>query len=125
MNAEQILESETFYEHLSLYVHPMTPLASKLSCGGVVETCLAVARGEVQNAFAIVRPPGHHAEPDEHMGFCFYNNVAIAARVAQLETNLKRIMILDWDVHHGISVISADYSWTPNSVRKWHTTGLL
>jgi histone deacetylase 6 len=101
MTEDQIRESEYYYEQLSLYVHPNTTLASKLSCGGVIEACLAVANGRVQNSFAIVRPPGHHAEPDEHMGFCFFNNAAVAARVVLQQTDVKRILILDWDVHHG------------------------
>lgn len=67
-----------------------------LSCGGTIEACLAVARGELKKSFAIVRPPGHHAEPDEHMGFCFFNNVAVAAKVVQLLTKRKKILILDW-----------------------------
>lgn len=96
MDEEAILASEQYYEHLSLYVHNHTPQAAKLSAGGVIECCLAVARGEFQNGFAIVRPPGHHAEPEEHMGFCFFNNVAIAARVVQQRTELKKILILDW-----------------------------
>jgi len=69
-----------------------------LSCGGVIEACLAVARGELSKSFAIVRPPGHHAEPDEHMGFCFFNNVSVAAKVVQQRTKLKKILILDWSV---------------------------
>lgn len=96
MDDEAIRNSEEYYERLSLYVHKETPDVAKLSCGGVIETCLAVARGEVRNAFAIVRPPGHHAEPEEHMGFCFFNNVAVATRVVQEVTPLKRILILDW-----------------------------
>lgn len=103
MDNDQITESQSFYDQLSLYVNQATTIASKLSCGGVVEACLEVARGKLRNAFAIVRPPGHHAEPDEHMGFCFFNNVAVATRVVQLQANLRRIMILDWDVHHGYS----------------------
>ncbi|KAH8080278.1 histone deacetylase complex protein [Cristinia sonorae] len=101
MTEQDIIESELYYEELSLYVHPSTPLAARLSCGGVIEACLAVARGEVRRSLAIVRPPGHHAEPDEHMGFCFFNNVAVAARVVQQLTPAKKILILDWDVHHG------------------------
>ena len=101
MTTEDIIESEAYYEHLSLYVMGGTTRAARLSCGGVIEACLAVARNELKKTFAIVRPPGHHAEPDEHMGFCFFNNVAVAARVVQQLTPLKRIMILDWDVHHG------------------------
>lgn len=87
-----------YYEALSLYVMEGTTQAAKISCGGVIESCLAVARGDVKKSVAIVRPPGHHAEPDEHMGFCFLNNVAVGARVVQQMTNLKRILILDWYV---------------------------
>ncbi|KAF5321404.1 hypothetical protein D9619_001742 [Psilocybe cf. subviscida] len=94
-------DSEEYYEQMSLYVMPGTTRAALLSCGGVIEASLAVARGELKKTFAIVRPPGHHAEPDEHMGFCFFNNVAVAARVVQQLTKMKRILILDWDVHHG------------------------
>jgi histone deacetylase 6 len=93
---QQIIDSRMYYEQLSLYVNNQTTEAALLSCGGVVDTCLAVARGDLQKAFAIVRPPGHHAEPDEHMGFCFFNNVAVATRVVQAVTDMKKIMILDW-----------------------------
>lgn len=96
MDLEAIQNSRQYYEHLSLYVHPKTPQAALLSGGGVIEAALAVARGQVKTSFANVRPPGHHAEPEEHMGFCFFNNVAVAAKVVQLETKLKKIMILDW-----------------------------
>ena len=67
-----------------------------MSCGCAIEATLAVARGEVANSLAIIRPPGHHAEPSEHMGFCFFNNVAVAARVVQATTNVKKILIVDW-----------------------------
>lgn len=97
---QDIADSEAYYNDLSLYVHPTTPYAAQLSAGGVIEATLAVARGEVKKAFAIVRPPGHHAEPDEHMGFCFFNNVSIAAKVVQLKSTLKRILILDWYVRN-------------------------
>jgi histone deacetylase 6 len=96
MTLQDIADSEAYYEFLSLYVVPGTTRAARLSCGGVIEACLAVARNELKKSFAIVRPPGHHAEPEEHMGFCFFNNVAVAARVVQQTTPLKRIMILDW-----------------------------
>jgi histone deacetylase 6 len=55
-----------------------------------------VARGDLKKTLAIVRPPGHHAEPDRPMGFCFFNNVAVATRVVQQMTHIKRILILDW-----------------------------
>jgi len=96
MNDDAIRSSEEYYERLSLYVNRQTPEVARLSAGGVVETCLEVARGNLRNAFAIVRPPGHHAEPEEHMGFCFFNNVAVATRVVQQLTLMKKILILDW-----------------------------
>jgi acetoin utilization deacetylase AcuC-like enzyme len=60
-----------------------------------------VLQGRADNAFCIVRPPGHHATPDRGMGFCLFNNIAIAARYAQTKYDLDRILIADWDVHHG------------------------
>jgi acetoin utilization deacetylase AcuC-like enzyme len=68
-------------------------------------TCLTavdlVMRGEARNAFCIVRPPGHHAGPSRGMGFCLFNNIAIAARYAQRRYGVDRVAIADWDVHHG------------------------
>lgn len=85
----------SYYELLSLYINRNTPLAARLSCGGTIDAALAVSQGGCQRAIAIVRPPGHHAEPREFMGFCFYNNVAIATKVAQARTP-TRVLILDW-----------------------------
>jgi acetoin utilization deacetylase AcuC-like enzyme len=73
-----------------------------LAVGGVLTAAAAVADGEVQNAFAIVRPPGHHALPDRAMGFCFFNNVAIAAAWLTRVRGVRRVLILDWDVHHSM-----------------------
>jgi histone deacetylase 6 len=96
MTEQDIMDSQLYYEALSLFVHEATPSSARLSCGGVIEACLAVAKDQVGKSFAIVRPPGHHAEPDEHMGFCFFNNVAVAARMVQLRTERRKILILDW-----------------------------
>lgn len=96
MTEQEIIDSESYYESLSLYVMNGTTRAARLSCGGAIEACLTVAQGRLQKTLAIVRPPGHHAEPDEHMGFCFFNNVAVAAKVVQLQSSIKRILILDW-----------------------------
>jgi acetoin utilization deacetylase AcuC-like enzyme len=71
-----------------------------LACGGALDCTRAVLNGEAQNAFALVRPPGHHAEPDRAMGFCLFNNIAVAARDA-LEHGLERVAIVDFDAHHG------------------------
>jgi acetoin utilization deacetylase AcuC-like enzyme len=72
-----------------------------LAAGGVLTAVEAVLDGEADNGFAIVRPPGHHAMPRRAMGFCFFNNVAIAASWLVKVRGLRRVMILDWDVHHG------------------------
>jgi acetoin utilization deacetylase AcuC-like enzyme len=71
-----------------------------LAAGGVITCTRAVLSGDAQNAFAIVRPPGHHAEPARAMGFCIFNNIAVGARVA-LEAGLERVMVIDYDAHHG------------------------
>jgi histone deacetylase 6 len=101
MTDEQIRDSRAYYDSLSIYVVQGTTRAALVSCGAVIQACLAVATGHLRKSFAIVRPPGHHAEPDEHMGFCILNNVAVAAKVVQQTTSIKKILILDWDVHHG------------------------
>jgi len=75
--------------------------AALLAAGGFCQAISMVVSGELDNAFALVRPPGHHAEADRGMGFCLFNNVAVGARYAQEALNLKRILIIDWDLHHG------------------------
>jgi acetoin utilization deacetylase AcuC-like enzyme len=72
-----------------------------LAAGGVLTAVEAVMDGAADNAFAIVRPPGHHALPARAMGFCLFNNVAIAARYLIRRRGLKRVLVVDWDVHHG------------------------
>jgi acetoin utilization deacetylase AcuC-like enzyme len=74
--------------------------AARLAAGAAIDAVRAVARGEMNRAFAAVRPPGHHAEPDQAMGFCLFSSVAVAARAAQAE-GLARIAVIDFDVHHG------------------------
>ena len=72
-----------------------------LAAGGVMAAVDAVMQGEVDNAFCAVRPPGHHAERDRAMGFCFFNNVALGAVYLLEHYGLERVAIVDWDVHHG------------------------
>ncbi|HVP77773.1 MAG TPA: histone deacetylase [Thermodesulfobacteriota bacterium] len=71
------------------------------AAGGFLELIKVVMQGKLDNGFALVRPPGHHAEKDRAMGFCIFNNVAIGARYALRNFSLQRILIVDWDVHHG------------------------
>jgi len=83
------------------YVSPESLEVARLAAGSTVELVRAVARGEAHSGLAAVRPPGHHAEAGHAMGFCLFNNVAIAARALQAEEGVERVLILDWDVHHG------------------------
>jgi len=69
--------------------------------GGLLSACDAVVSGTAQNAFCAIRPPGHHASKDRGMGYCLFNNVAVAARYLQKKHKLGKILIVDWDVHHG------------------------
>jgi histone deacetylase 4/5 len=78
-----------------------TTSAARTAAGCVTELALKVAAGEVKNGFAIVRPPGHHAETQQAMGFCFFNNIAIAAKQVMTRMDMERILVVDWDVHHG------------------------
>ena len=75
--------------------------AAYMAAGGALAAVDAIMRGEVEHAFCAVRPPGHHAESGRAMGFCLFNNVAIAARYVQRKHGLSRVLIVDWDVHHG------------------------
>ena len=75
--------------------------AARYAVGAAVRGVQAVIQGEFPAALALIRPPGHHAEYDHAMGFCLFNNIAIAAHIAIEEYGLQRIFILDWDVHHG------------------------
>jgi acetoin utilization deacetylase AcuC-like enzyme len=70
----------------------------------------AVASGKAKNAFCVVRPPGHHATPDRGMGFCIFNSAAVAARYAQRKHGIGKVLIADWDVHHGNGTQDIFYS---------------
>ncbi|KAG9303951.1 hypothetical protein G9A89_005861 [Geosiphon pyriformis] len=113
MSDEDLIAAEDEYN--SVYLNNDTAFCARLSCGGVIELCKAVISGKVSNGFANVRPPGHHAEPDEAMGFCLFNNVAVAAKCLRNYHNVERIFILDWDIHHGNGTQKAFYD-DPNVV---------
>ena len=82
------------------YVGPASPAAARRAAGAVLAATEVVLAGEARRAFAAVRPPGHHATRERAMGFCLLNNVAIAAAAA-LKRGIKRLAIVDWDLHHG------------------------
>jgi acetoin utilization deacetylase AcuC-like enzyme len=83
------------------YLGPSSFDAACLAAGGLLNTMTAVLQGRAKNGFAFVRPPGHHACPAHGMGFCLFNNIAIAARYALSNLGAHRVLIVDWDVHHG------------------------
>ncbi|XP_024150301.1 histone deacetylase 4 isoform X2 [Oryzias melastigma] len=83
--------------------------AARLAVGSVVELVFKVATGELKNGFAVVRPPGHHAEESTPMGFCYFNSVAIAAKLLQQRLSVNKVLIVDWDVHHGNGTQQAFY----------------
>jgi len=83
--------------------------AASRAAGGVLALVDAVMAGEVTNGFAFVRPPGHHAERDRAMGFCLFNNVALAAAHLRAAHGLERVLVVDWDVHHGNGTQHAFY----------------
>ncbi|XP_076670037.1 histone deacetylase 4 isoform X3 [Andrena cerasifolii] len=89
------VDSDTTWNELN------TAPAARMAVGCVVDLALKTAMGDIKNGFAVVRPPGHHAETNQAMGFCFFNSVAIAARLLQQKLDVRKILILDWDVHHG------------------------
>jgi acetoin utilization deacetylase AcuC-like enzyme len=81
-----------------------------LAVGGLLEACRAVMEGKIQNGFALIRPPGHHAEASQAMGFCLFNNVAVAADYLLKNFGLEHILIIDWDLHHGNGTQHSFYS---------------
>jgi len=95
-------------------VGPRSFDAALRAAGGVLNAVEAVFARTVQNAFCIVRPPGHHATPDRGMGFCLFDNIAVAARYAQRKYGAERVLIADWDVHHGNG--TQDIFYTDGSV---------
>lgn len=109
MTREKLLEETEKGD--SIYVNNDSFLSAKLSCGGTIEACKAVVEGRVKNSLAIVRPPGHHAEPDTPGGFCLFSNVAVAAKniLKNYPETVRRIVIIDWDIHHGNGTQKAFY----------------
>lgn len=94
-NQDLLREQESFD---SVYFHKLTFSTALLSAGSAINTCIAVASGEVKNAIAVIRPPGHHAETDKPGGFCHFDNVAVATQVVRQKypEAYRKILIIDW-----------------------------
>lgn len=92
------------------HTSPRSYEAACLAAGAVVKATEMIVSGEADNAFALVRPPGHHAEADRTSGFCIFNNIAIAAHYGLAKLNLEKILIVDWDLHHGNGTQHAFYN---------------
>ncbi|XP_048465912.1 polyamine deacetylase HDAC10 [Rhincodon typus] len=99
MNIEELKAFS--YNYNDVYFHPNSYHCAKVALGATLQLVDAVMLGKVRNGMALVRPPGHHSHKSEACGFCIFNNVAIAAKYAKEKHGAKRILIVDWDVHHG------------------------
>ena len=100
-SVKQACETGIEYLDADTGICPDSYRIALLAAGGAMAAVDAIFNDEVDNAFCLVRPPGHHAEKDRAMGFCLFNNVAIAARYIQQKYKVEKVLIVDWDVHHG------------------------
>ncbi|MFB0523996.1 MAG: SUMF1/EgtB/PvdO family nonheme iron enzyme, partial [Phycisphaerae bacterium] len=98
-----------YLDSIDTPISPRSYEVALIAVGGVLTAIDAVIQKKVTNAFCAIRPPGHHAVKDQAMGFCIFNNVAIGARYIQNKYNLSKILIVDWDVHHGNSTQAMFY----------------
>jgi acetoin utilization deacetylase AcuC-like enzyme len=94
-------EGQQLIDSMDTAIGPASAEIARLAAGSLAALCREVARGELHRGLAAVRPPGHHAERDLAMGFCLFNNVAVAARYLRTKLGMERVLICDWDVHHG------------------------
>lgn len=100
MSLQDLKDRSAYFQRLSLYVNAQTFDCARLSCGGVIEMCRAVMDGKIKNGFAVVRPPGHHSEPEDPSGFCVFNNAAISAKWLRTvyPDKVKKVLLVDWSV---------------------------
>jgi len=112
------LQAPAIIDYAPTYVTQSSARDAYTAAGGVLACTESVLNGQDRNAFAIIRPPGHHSKPETSMGFCIFNNVAIATRLA-LEHGLGKVMIVDFDAHHGNGTQAA--FWQEDSVTYFST----
>lgn len=98
---EEIERGDDYFDSMDTSVCKRSYEVALYAAGGALAMCDAIMEDKAEYGFCAVRPPGHHAERDYAAGFCIFNNIAIAARYLQKEHKLKRVAIVDWDVHHG------------------------
>ncbi|EDO18283.1 hypothetical protein Kpol_1039p32 [Vanderwaltozyma polyspora DSM 70294] len=110
LNRDELLSKTELGD--SVYFNNDSYFSAKLSCGGAIEACKAIVDGKVKNSLAIVRPPGHHSEPEVAGGFCLFSNVAVATKniLKNYPDKVKKVMIVDWDIHHGNGTQKAFYN---------------
>jgi histone deacetylase 6 len=92
---------QVYHYSADTYINEHSLMAARLSAGSAIEITERVVKGSLDNGFALVRPPGHHANRDNASGFCLFNNVALAAQHAIKNLGIDKVLIVDWDVHHG------------------------
>lgn len=107
---ESCQNEKRFLDSLDTGINKFSYQVALLAAGGVCKAIDEIMKGRVSNAFCAVRPPGHHAESDKAMGFCIFNNIAVGAKYLIENYHLKRVMIIDWDVHHGNGTQNIFYS---------------
>ena len=107
-NLDSLEDNSALYD--SVYFHPSTSNVARLAAGCTLELVNAILDGKIGNGMAIVRPPGHHAMQGEFCGYSFFNNAAIAAKLALNSGSINRILIVDFDVHHGQGTQQAFYN---------------
>ncbi len=98
---EHILRPDPYSYDRDTYLMEQSLHVAELAAGGCLELADRIMAGEVESGFALIRPPGHHAEPGRGMGFCVFNNVAVTAQYLRSKYHLNRILVLDFDAHHG------------------------
>jgi len=101
MERHELNELEVHYDIKDIYLCPETQKAALLAAGSALQVVESILTGESRSGVAVIRPPGHHAEGDKAYGFCIYNNTATAAKYAIEAHGLERVLIVDWDIHHG------------------------